>query len=90
MRNLDQDMDAFSLPTSRQRFHPDFIAELIDGHVAVIEYKGEHLRRNPAEIEKRLVGERWAASSNGRCVFGFVHVEEDGRDIEAQVAALLK
>lgn len=89
VRNLDRE-PGFWLPTSKGRFFPDFVAELIDGRIAVIEYKGAHLRNDPYEIEKRQVGELWAASSGGKCVFSFVYLEEGGLNIEAQLDKTFK
>ena len=40
----------FSLPLSPGRFFPDFIAELEDGRIAIIEYKGGHLAQRPEEL----------------------------------------
>jgi type III restriction enzyme len=40
VRNLDTAPCGFSLATSRGRFYPDFVAELLDGRIAVVEYKG--------------------------------------------------
>ncbi|TAJ78760.1 MAG: DEAD/DEAH box helicase [Gallionellaceae bacterium] len=90
VRNLDQAPFGFWLPTAQGRFFPDFIAELKDGRVAVIEYKGAHLRTLPSEIEKRKVGELWAASSGGKCVFAFVYLDEGGMNIEAQLDKVFK
>lgn len=90
VRNLDQAAFGFWLPTAQGRFFPDFIAELKDGRVAVIEYKGAHLRTLASEIEKRKVGELWAASSGGKCVFGFVYLDEGGMNIEAQLDKVFK
>ena len=59
VRNLERDVEgAFWLPTSYGRFFPDFVAELNDGRIFVVEYKGEHWRR-PTEIEKDQVGRLW-------------------------------
>ena len=88
VRNLDRD-PGFWLPVSRGRFFPDFIVELTDGHIAVIEYKGGHLRNDPHEIEKRLVGELWAAKSGGKCLFRFVYLDDGGGGMEAQVSTIL-
>jgi type III restriction enzyme len=85
VRNLDQAPFGFWLPTARGRSFPDFIAELMDGRLAVIEYKGAHLRNDPYEIEKRKVGELWAAGSGGKCVFKFVYLEDGGLNMEAQL-----
>lgn len=41
VRNLAvQPRTSFWLPTSTDRFYPDFVAELVDGRVLVMEYKG--------------------------------------------------
>ena len=85
VRNLDSEPFGFWLPTSRGRFFPDFVCELNDGRLAVIEYKGEHLRNDPYEIEKRQVGELWAARTGGRCVFRFVYQNDRGLDIQGQL-----
>ncbi len=88
VRNLDRD-PGFWLPVSKGRFFPDFIIELSDGRIAVIEYKGGHLRNDPDEIEKRQVGELWAAKSDGKCLFRFVYLDDNGVGMEAQVNAIL-
>jgi len=90
VRNLEQEPFGFCLPTSRGRFFPDFIAELEDGRIAMIEYKGAHLRNDPYEIEKRKVGELWAASSGGKCVFRFVYLEDGGLNVEGQLDKAFK
>jgi len=88
VRNLDRD-PGFWLPVSKGRFFPDFIVELTDGRIAVIEYKGAHLRNDPHEIEKRQVGELWAAKSAGKCLFRFVYIDDNGISMEAQVNTIL-
>ncbi len=70
VRNLERDVQgAFWLPVSHGRFFPDFICELVDGRILVVEYKGAHLRNQPSEIEKDEVGRLWARQSDGKCVF---------------------
>jgi type III restriction enzyme len=85
VRNLDSEPFGFWLPTSRYRFFPDFLVELTAGRIGAIEYKGQHLRNDLSEIEKRQVGELWAARSAGRCLFRFVYLSDDGRDMQAQL-----
>jgi len=85
VRNLEQEPFGFCFTTSKGRFFPDFIAELEDGRIAVIEYKGGHLRSDPYEIEKRKVGELWAASSCEKCVFRFVYLEDGGLNMQGQI-----
>jgi len=73
VRNLEHESaGGFSLPLSPGRFFPDFIGELVDGRVALIEYKGGHLAMNPKELHKKAVGELWARQSQDRGVFVWV------------------
>ena len=66
----------FSLPLSPGHFYPDFIAELRDGRVALIEYKGGHLASGPKELHKEAVGKLWQDRSDGQAVFGWI-VDKD-------------
>ncbi len=87
VRNLDRESaGGFSLPLSPGRFFPDFIVELNDGRIALVEYKGGHLAQNPDELHKETVGKLWEARSGGRCVFKRV-VECDWPGLEAALAA---
>jgi type III restriction enzyme len=73
VRNLEQESaGGFSLPLSPGRFFPDFIAELEDGRIAIVEYKNETLAQADKEKHKKVVGELWAARSEGRCVVAWV------------------
>ena len=70
VRNLErQPMAAFWLPTSTDHFYPDFVAQLHDGRLFVVEYKGGDRCSNDDSKEKRDIGAVWAAASGGRCVF---------------------
>jgi len=62
----------FWLPKSPGRFFPDFIVELKDGRIVLVEYKGQDRAQNPEELHKKAVGDLWAARSEGRCAFGWV------------------
>lgn len=57
----------FGLPTATGTFYPDFFAELNDGRVLLVEYKGEHLVEH--EQQKKNIGERWAEQSSGEALF---------------------
>jgi type III restriction enzyme len=73
VRNLEQaSAGGFSLPLSPGRFFPDFIAELEDERIAIVEYKNATLAQADKEKHKKVVGELWAARSEGRCVFAWV------------------
>ncbi|MBM4019566.1 MAG: hypothetical protein FJ288_14815 [Planctomycetes bacterium] len=82
IRNLEHESaGGFSLPLSPGRFFPDFIAELCDGRIAIIEYK-EYLAKLPEEMHKVTIGILWAEASGGRCVFVRV-VDRDWPTLES-------
>lgn len=86
VRNLDSDPVAgFWLPTSSGRFYPDFVCELVDGRILVVEYKGAHLQNLPKEIEKSQVGKVWAANSGGRACFAWVIKSAEGKGLAQQL-----
>jgi len=86
VRNLDSEpQHAFWLPTSFGRFYPDFVCELDDGRVFVAEYKGEHLRNVPREIEKGQVGRLWAERSGGYARFAMLFKLERGMSVGQQL-----
>lgn len=86
VRNIErQERFAFWLPTATDYFYPDFVAQLNDGRVFVVEYKGETYVTNDDSREKRAVGEAWARASAGRCVFAMIEREVDGLDVAAQL-----
>jgi type III restriction enzyme len=86
VRNLDRESaHGFSLPLSPGHFFPDFLAELTDGRVAVIEYKGAHLADSRGELHKKSLGDLWARQSNGKAVFGWV-VDRNWSAIESTLA----
>jgi type III restriction enzyme len=68
-RNLPRRSTSFRLQTSRDWFYPDFVCQLTDGRVLVVEYKGKFLYDTADSEEKRAVGAVWASRSNGRCLF---------------------
>lgn len=73
VRNLERQPDSsFWLPTSTDRFYPDFVAELTDGRILVVEYKGAHLVTGDDAREKQTIGSVWAAASDNRCRFVMV------------------
>lgn len=92
VRNIpQQEKFSFWLPTSTDYFYPDFVAELTDDRVLVIEYKGAHLSTNDESKEKSLIGEQWEKSSNGQCLFLFARSEkEDGRSLKKQLEDKLR
>jgi type III restriction enzyme len=92
VRNIQQqEKTSFWLPTSSDYFYPDFVAELTDGRVLVVEYKGELYKTTDDSKEKNQVGYQWEKSSNGRCLFLFAVERDDvGRDVFKQLDDKLK
>lgn len=87
VRNLERQPEAsFWLPTSTDRFYPDFLAELVDGRLLALEYKGGDRYSNDDSREKRDIGAVWAAASDGRCLFAMVtDAATAGLSVEAQL-----
>ncbi len=87
VRNVERDERfSFWLPTATDYFYPDFVAELKDGRVLVVEYKGK-LQVHEDTREKEQVGRQWEASSGRRCLFLMAVADDNGRDVAGQVAA---
>lgn len=87
VRNLErQPATSFWLPTSSDRFYPDFVAELDDGRLLVVEYKGAHLFDNDDSREKRDVGAVWARLGQPRCSFIMAtHATKAGQSVPDQI-----
>lgn len=90
VRNIErQQRFSFWLPTASDLFYPDFVAELNDGRLFVVEYKGEAYATNDDSREKRAVGDAWARASAGCCVFVMVERDVGGLDMAAQLRRAL-
>lgn len=85
IRNVARHPNSFWLPTSTDKFYPDFVALLEDGRLLVVEYKGEHLAEVADTAEKRTIGELWERKSEGKGLFILVEKIVDGRDMRAQM-----
>jgi type III restriction enzyme len=87
VRNVErEERFSFWLPTATDYFYPDFVAELTDGRVLAVEYKGAHLLHDPDTREKDQIGRQWAASSCDKCLFLMAVADDSGRDVAAQIA----
>jgi len=86
VRNLERSDYSFWLQTSSDRFYPDFVVRLKDGRILVVEYKGSHLAEGLDTKEKDMIGQTWAARSNGRCVFKTVLKT----DYEAEIRSVVE
>jgi len=72
------------LPKSPGRFFPDFIVELNDGRLVIVEYKMGKMSPHDEEKHKKAVGELWAARSVGQCGFAWI-VEQDWHGLAASL-----
>ena len=85
VRNVARHQASFWLPTATDKFYPDFVAQLEDGRLLVVEYKGAHIADSSDTAEKRAIGELWQRTSNGRGVFVVVERSVNGRDMRQQL-----
>jgi type III restriction enzyme len=85
LRNVARHSRSFWLPTSTDRFYPDFIALLDDGRTLVVEYKGAHLADGRDAKEKRMIGELWEKHAAGRGLFLMAVKNADGLDARGQI-----
>lgn len=89
VRNLSgQPRAAFWLPTSTDRFYPDFVALLADDRLLVVEYKGAAYVSNDDSKEKRQIGELWEKKSDGKGLFLMAEKKDElGRGMFDQIVA---
>lgn len=85
IRNVERKPSSFSLPTSSDRFYPDFLIRLDNGGTIAAEYKGAHLTTSKDSAEKQRLGELWERRSGGSCAFAWV--ERQGWDALRQAAS---
>lgn len=92
IRNLERQSDcAFWLPTAKDKFYPDFVSQLDDKRILVVEYKGEHLSTSEDTREKELIGGLWAKQSKGKCLFLMAtKKDEDNRDVYNQISNIIE
>lgn len=90
LRNVDRQAGSFRLPLHNGWFYPDFVAELTNGKVLVVEYKGAHLISGDDAQEKQNIGELWAEQSGGKYLF-LMAVKEDnlGKTVDRQIARII-
>jgi type III restriction enzyme len=86
IRNVAKHTNAFWLPLAGGKFYPDFVAELEDGKILVVEYKGDHLRTNQDTKDKIAIGSLWEKVSDGKGMFLLALKEADGLNMRDQLA----
>ena len=77
VRNIQREPElSFWLPTSSDRFYPDFVARLKDGRALVVEYKGDQYITNDDSQEKMNISQLWEEKSGGKGLF-IMSVKDD-------------
>lgn len=87
VRNLDR--RGFWLPLANRKFYPDFVAELTDGRILVVEHKGEIYVTNDDSKEKGNIGALWEEKSGGNALFLMTVVEKGRPELSEQIAQKL-
>ena len=85
LRNVARHPESFHLPTATDKFYPDFVAQLEDGSLFVIEYKGAHIAEGSDTAEKRTIGALWEQKSDGKGLFIIAEKIVDGKDVRQQL-----
>jgi len=85
VRNLAH-VSQFWLPTATGRTYPDFIAQLKDGRLLVVEYKGGDRVSNKDSDAKAQMGHLWQKASKGACIYLMATKNADGLSIGQQLA----
>lgn len=85
IRNVARHPNSFWLPTATDKFYPDFVAQLEDGRLLVVEYKGAHIADGSDTAEKRTIGQLWEKKSGGKGLFVVVEKSIDGKDMRTQI-----
>lgn len=89
LRNKDSDARSFRLPMGGRTdwFYPDFIGELVDGRLFVVEYKGALTGQSDDTVEKTAIGKLWAAQDPSKYVYATIFGDApNGADVERQLA----
>ena len=88
IRNIERSDDTFWLPLADGRFYPDFLLELTNGKIFIVEYKGVNLYTNEDSQQKRRVGQVWEKTSKGQYFFLMSRdKDEQDRNVATQIQA---
>ena len=66
------------------------MAELNDGRLLIVEYKGAHLLNSAETKEKKLIGELWEKKMDGKGLYIMAVKDEKGLDVYAQMVGKVK
>ncbi len=88
IRNIErQPKYSFCLPTSTDKFYPDFVAKLNDGRILAIEYKGLQYKGGDDAEEKELIGKFWAEKSGN--LFLMAWKDKNSKNLKQQIEEVI-
>ena len=90
IKNVACNQNSFWLPTSTDKFYPDFVTMLNDGRILVVEYKGKHLIDFADTKEKLAIGKLWESKSNGKGLFLMAEKVKDGLTTAEQINDIIE
>ncbi len=85
IRNVARHPNSFWLPTATDKFYPDFVAQMEDGRLLVVEYKGDLTVGTADTAEKRAIGALWQERSEGRGLFLIAERQAAGQSVRDQI-----
>lgn len=85
VRNVARHSNSFWLPIATGKFYPDFVAQMNDDRLLVVEYKGAHIADGLSTVEKRTIGHLWEQKSKGKGLFIVVEKIVGGKDMWMQM-----
>jgi type III restriction enzyme len=86
IRNLVKSEFAFSLTMhDGGHMYPDFVCQLTDNRILLIEYKGDHLLGSPKTNNKKTICELWARKTENRFLLACDPKNANGRSITRQI-----
>ena len=85
LRNISKHPASFRLPMAQGWTYPDFVAELNDGRLLVVEYKGADRYSADHAREARLIGELWERNMDGRGLYLMAVKDDQGSDVREQL-----
>jgi type III restriction enzyme len=94
VRNLVSEQFGYWLPTAEGgRMYPDFVCQLQNDNIVLIEYKGGHIVSADEAKAKKRIGELWQRCGNGKGIFVMptdAKHDPQGRGIQQQIEDALR
>lgn len=87
IRNIQRQSNSYSLPLSNGRnFYPDFVLQLNDDSILIVEYKGKFIASDKDATMKKNIGEHLEKMSNGKCFFLMPTIADDMPPLQEQIS----